>query len=125
MRVPSLQSPKSTRAAALFIVLAAFGLIALGCTRVHQQHQIIKLGYELREAQRELQEKQEEHRRLSLEFAVLTNPARLEQLASSLGMVRPGPEQLREIPRKAEPSMFSQRQQSKQYWALAGEDSAK
>ncbi len=85
--------------AALLVLFAAI-LLGIGLQRVHQRHQVIRVGYELNEARTNLLKLQEERNRLRLEESVLTSPARVEQIATSLGMVRPAPNQLRIIPSK-------------------------
>jgi cell division protein FtsL len=59
---------------------------------------VIRTGYELNVARAQLRVLQEEQNRLGLEESVLTNPGRIERLASALGMIRPTPDQLRVIP---------------------------
>lgn len=85
------------RVRAACLVLGAFALIAMGLFRVNRRHQVIQVGYELNERRAELRGLQEEGNRLRLEESVLTNPGRIEQLASSLGMIRPTPDQLRVV----------------------------
>jgi cell division protein FtsL len=90
------------------MVLLSIGGLALGLYRVEQQHQIIRLGYELNEARTTLRHLQEEENRLRLEESVLTNPGRIENLAGSLGMVRPGPDQLRVVKQRASVAVNAQ-----------------
>ena len=73
-------------------------MLALGLFRVHRRHQVIRIGYELSDRRAELRVLQEEQNRLRLEESVLTNPGRIERIATSLGMIRPTPDQLRIIP---------------------------
>lgn len=124
MKIQASPQPRRERALVACLVALALALIALGCVRVQQQHRIVKLGYELREAQGDLRRLEEEHRRLSLELSVLTNPQRLETLATGLGMVRPGPEQLRRVSRKEDaPRPLARRARANgAYWALADEE---
>ncbi len=86
-----------TRIRAACLVLGAFALLAFGLFRVHRRHQVIRIGYELSDRRAELRVLQEEHNRLRLEESVLTNPGRIERLATALGMIRPTPDQLRVI----------------------------
>tara|TARA_R110002096_G_scaffold16898_1_gene57578 strand:+ start:20499 stop:20801 length:303 start_codon:yes stop_codon:yes gene_type:complete len=88
------------RVRAALLVLFATALLAIGLHRVHQRHQVVRVGYELSEARGELRKLDEERNRLSLEESVLTSPGRIERIAASLGMVRPTPNQLRIIPSK-------------------------
>lgn len=79
---------------ALLGVLAIL-CIALGSRKVAREHDRIRLGYELSEAQRELRSEQEENRRLRLEYSVLISPERIRTLATAMGMKRPMPGQIR------------------------------
>ena len=88
------------RVRAALLVLFATALLAIGLHRVHERHQVIRVGYDLSEARVELRKLQEERNRLRLEESVLTSPARIERIAVSLGMLRPSPNQLRIIPPK-------------------------
>lgn len=86
------------RVKAALLVLFAGALLSIGLYRVHQRHQVIRVGYELTEARSEMRKLAEERNRLRVEESVLTSPARIERIAASLGMVRPSPNQLRIIP---------------------------
>lgn len=86
-----------TRIRAACLVLGAMAILAMGLFRVHRRHQVIRVGYELSELRTELRALQEEENRLRLEESVLTNPGRIERLATGFGMVRPTPDQLRVI----------------------------
>jgi cell division protein FtsL len=86
-----------TRIRAVCLVLGAMAILAMGLFRVHRRHQVIRVGYELSELRTELRALQEEENRLRLEESVLTNPGRIELLATGFGMVRPTPEQFRVI----------------------------
>lgn len=88
------------RVRAALLVLFAAALLSLGLHRVHQRHQVIRVGYQLNDARDELRQLEEERNRLRLEESVLTSPARIERIAASLGMLRPSPNQLRIIPSK-------------------------
>lgn len=59
-----------------------------------QQYKWIQHGYEIAEARQSLEQLKEEGRKLSVERANLSSPARIEELARDyLGMVPPGPSQ--------------------------------
>jgi len=84
--------------------LAIAGLVALaalvtifGLRQVAHRRAVVRLGYELSAATAELRRLDEQARRLRLEKSVLTNPGRIERLATGLGMVRPAPEQIRVV----------------------------
>jgi cell division protein FtsL len=85
----------NSRVKAVCVVLAGMCILALALFRVHRRHQVIRIGYELSEARTKLRSLQEEQNRLRLEESVLTNPGRIESLATALGMIRPTPDQLR------------------------------
>ena len=97
MKRLALKPVRSSRFAVLCVCGAAVLLAGLGVYRVHLQHQVVRLGYQLGEATVEKAQLEEEHRRLELERSVLTSPERIERLAESMGMVRPGPEQIRTV----------------------------
>ena len=78
----------------LMVLLGILG-IALGSRKIAAEHDRVRLGYELSEAQRELRQLQEENRRLRLEYSVLISPERIKTLATALGMRRPMPGQIR------------------------------
>lgn len=88
---------QNSRIAVALLVLAASSLTALGLMRVYHQHKIVRLGYELSEARQAFHSLEEEQNRLRVEESVLTNPGRIENLATALGMIRPTPDQLRII----------------------------
>ena len=77
------------------MVVFALAAALVGIAHVGRRQQVIQLGYLLSQATEALEREQEENRRLRLENSVLTDPARIEQLAESLGMTRPGPDQIR------------------------------
>jgi cell division protein FtsL len=79
------------------MVVFAMAAAIIGIAHVARRQQVIQLGYQLSRATEALEREQEENRRLRLEKSILTNPARIEQLAESLGMTQPGPDQIRVI----------------------------
>ena len=86
-----------TRRTLALMLVGSLSLLGLGLLRVEQRHEIIRLGYQLSEARDELEQVRQEQNRLRLEETVLTNPGRIEKLASSLGMIRPKPDQLKVV----------------------------
>ena len=72
-------------------------LTAVGLRHVADRRDVVRVGYALSSATAELRRLEEDNRRLRLERSVLTSPARIERLAAGLGMVRPGPEQIRVV----------------------------
>lgn len=89
--------PAPVKIAVMGMSILALVLMILGIAHVDRRQQIIRYGYELSRATEELASRQEENRRLRLEKATLTNPERIRNLAESLGMTQPGPEQIRII----------------------------
>ena len=87
--------PTSKRSLALALVLAAAVLVALGAYRVREQHRIVELGYELAEATAELREAREDNRRLRLELSLLTEPERIQELATEMGLAPASAGQIR------------------------------
>jgi cell division protein FtsL len=79
------------------MVVFAMAAAIIGIAHVARRQQVIQLGYQLSRATEALEREQEENRRLRLQKSILTNPARIEQLAESLGMTQPGPDQIRVI----------------------------
>lgn len=79
-------APGDRKLIGVMIVIACL-VTALAVARVRARHQIIALGYQLSRANAELQVEREMRRRLDLERAALTNPTRIRDLATQLGMV--------------------------------------
>lgn len=94
------------------MVAAAIALCALGTWRIHQRQAVLRLGYKLSAATATLQKARAKNRRLRLERSVLTNPARIERLAESLGLVQPAPGNVRVIhePAIAPPDQTKERE---------------
>lgn len=94
MRAQMVSHPRLTIAG---LVALAVLITALGLRRVAHRREVVRLGYELSSITAELRRLDEEARRLRLEKSVLTGPARIERLATGMGMVRPAPEQIRVV----------------------------
>jgi cell division protein FtsL len=95
MKGPTTAPRRSHRARVAALVMCAVMLALLGVRHVAGRQEVVRLGYELTEATAELRDRMEENRRLRLEKSVLTSPERIERLARSMGMVSPGPDQVR------------------------------
>src|SRR5262245_15181812 len=91
----ALAAAPPARVAVACGLIAAALVLAVGIFHVSRQKQILALGYRLAAARHELRLLREDNRRLRVEQSVLTSPDRIERLASSLGMLRPTPEQIR------------------------------
>jgi cell division protein FtsL len=89
-------APAARVAVACALIVSAL-LLAIGVFHVSRQKQILHLGYELSRSRNELRLLREENRRLRVELSVLTNPARIERLARSLGMIEPMEGQIRVV----------------------------
>jgi len=79
------------------MLLVAAGLCAGGIFVVGQRREAVRVGYGLGKAMAELRTLEEEERRLDLELNLLTAPARIERVASELGMIRPSPTAIRVV----------------------------
>lgn len=95
----SSSNPSVLRIALLAIV--ATSLAGIGVMHIHRRHQVIQLGYQLSDTNAELTKLEEESRKLTLELSMLTNPERIQALASAMGLVRPSPDQVRTMRPKA------------------------
>jgi cell division protein FtsL len=87
-----------TRRRLTLLCTVSVGVTGLGLLHVAEQHQIVRLGYELSQADRELHRQEEQNRRLRLELAHLTRPERIRQLAEALGLVMPSASEFRVLP---------------------------
>jgi cell division protein FtsL len=95
-------APGDRKLVTVMVVIAAL-ITALAVQRVRARHEIVRLGYQLTRATEEVRHERELRRRLELERATLTNPARLRALATELGMVPVSPDRIRVIPTPAVP----------------------
>lgn len=90
-------SGRGPRVAILAMVLAAGFAAFLAVGEIKRHHRLVQLSYDLSEVRQELREAETENRRLRLERSLLLAPERIERLAGELGMVRPGPTQIRKV----------------------------
>ena len=93
--------PTTIRSLVAIMVLVAALVTALAIVRVARRHEVIDLGYRLSQSASQLRHAHELNRRLELERATLTAPARIEAMATKLGMVPVPPEQIRLVPAHA------------------------
>ncbi len=95
-------TPSSCRG--LVALLICVGVIAASAAicQVWTRLRVIDYGYKISRATRTRTELTEANRRLRLEVALLTNPARIAQRASQeLGLAPPSPDQVRRLRRRA------------------------
>lgn len=91
-----IAAPRARVAVACALIIAVIaGSIAI--FHVSRRKEIVRIGYRLSDARQQLRDLREENRKLRLETSVLTNPARIERLARSLGMKRATPQQIRVV----------------------------
>jgi len=88
----------SVRPVVIAMVLAAALLTATAVIRVGNQHEVLRLGYELSKRSDEVRHLRELTRQLELERATLTAPDRIRNLATRLGMTQVAPDHIRVIP---------------------------
>ncbi|MEO7736001.1 MAG: cell division protein FtsL [Kofleriaceae bacterium] len=85
----------SVRLVVVAFVLAAALLTAIGVIRVTQQHEVLRLGFELSRRSEQVSKLHENRRRLELELATLAAPDRIRRLALQLGMTPVSPDRIR------------------------------
>lgn len=83
------------RVAVCAMALAAGFAAFLAIGEINRHHRLVEMSYELSGLRDELQVIENDNRRLRLERSLLLSPGRIERLATELGMVRPGPTQIR------------------------------
>ncbi|MEZ4364849.1 MAG: cell division protein FtsL [Kofleriaceae bacterium] len=90
--------PAQVRTLVLVMLAATALVLGLGIARVARRHEVVGLGYDLTRASAQVREARELGRRLELERATLTAPARIRALATRLGMHAAAPDQIRVVP---------------------------
>ncbi len=81
----STAAPRSRRTITVMTLVVVIAT-ALAVQRVRARHAVVRLGYQLSLANEEVRQLREAERRLELERATLTNPARIHTLAAAMGM---------------------------------------
>jgi cell division protein FtsL len=94
----AVRPPTTVRALVAIMALVATLVTALAVVRISRRHEVIELGYRLSRSAEKLRHARELNRRLELERATLTAPARIEAMATTLGMTAVPPEQIRVVP---------------------------
>ncbi len=79
-------APSSRRTITVMVLVATIAT-GLAVMRVRSRHEVVRLGYQLSKANEEARHLREAERKLELERATLTNPARINTLAAAMGMV--------------------------------------
>ncbi len=87
----------SLRPVIVAMVIAAIALAIGGAVRVSREHDVLRYGYELSKRARHVHVLQETRRRLELEQAMLSSPARIRRLATQLGMTTIAPDKIRVV----------------------------
>ena len=90
----------AVRPVVIALVIVAAMATAVGVVRVARQHEVLRLGYELSQQSEQVRKLREARRRLALEHATLSTPARIGRLATQLGMTRVAPDRIRVIGRR-------------------------
>ena len=85
---------------AIIMMIVIAGLVTtLAIAQIARRHDVVRAGFELSDATTKLEELRARHRDLEVERAMLTDPARLRDLATQLGMVPARPDQIRVVNR--------------------------
>lgn len=79
------------------MIIAASLLTAVAIARVSRQHEVLRLGYQLKQRSALVDRLREAQRQLQVESATLTSPERIKRLATSLGMTPIAPDRIRVI----------------------------
>jgi len=90
-------APPSRRTITVMVLVAAI-VTALAIMRVQSRHEVVRLGYQLSKVNEEVRQLREAERKLELERATLTNPARINTLAAAMGMVPAPAAAIRVVP---------------------------
>jgi cell division protein FtsL len=95
-------APPSRRTITVMVLVAAIAT-ALAVVRVQSRHDVVRLGYQLSKQNEEVRQLRETERKLELERATLTNPARINTLAAAMGMAPAPAAAIRVVPKAAPP----------------------
>lgn len=95
-------APPSRRTITVMVLITMIAT-GLAIMRVRSRHDVVRLGYDLSKANEEVHVLREAERKLELERATLTNPARINTLAAAMGMVPAPAAAIRVIPKTAPP----------------------
>jgi cell division protein FtsL len=87
----------SVRPIVIAMVIVALVLTATAVVRVTNQHEVLRLGYQLSKRSDEVRRLRELKRQLELERATLSAPDRIRKLATRLGMTQVAPDRIRVI----------------------------
>lgn len=90
-------APPSRRTITVMVLVAAI-VTALAIMRVQSRHEVVRLGYQLSKVNEDVRQQREAERKLELERATLTNPARINTLAAAMGMVPAPAAAIRVVP---------------------------
>lgn len=102
-------APAVRDAIIMMIVLAAL-VTTLAIAQIARRHDVVRAGYELSQETQTLEELRARHRDLEVEHAMLTDPSRLRELATQLGMVPAQPDAIRVVKRSKRVATGEQRE---------------
>jgi cell division protein FtsL len=91
-------APPSRRTITVMVLITIIAT-GLAIMRVRSRHDVVRLGYQLSKANEEVHVLREAERKLELERATLTNPARINTLAAAMGMVPAPAAAIRVVPK--------------------------
>jgi cell division protein FtsL len=91
-------APRSGRTITVMVLVTAIAT-ALAVMRVQARHDVVRLGYQLSKENEEVRQLREGERKLELERATLTNPARINTLAAAMGMLPAPAAAIRVVPK--------------------------
>ena len=91
-------APPSRRTITVMVLIAMIAA-GLAIMRVRSRHDVVRLGYQLSKTNEDLRQLRETERKLELERATLTNPARINTLAAAMGMAPAPATAIRVVPR--------------------------
>lgn len=91
-------APPSRRTITVMVLVATIAT-GLAVMRVQSRHDVVRLGYQLSKQNEELRQLRETERKLELERATLTNPARINTLAAAMGMAPAPAAAIRVVPK--------------------------
>lgn len=88
----------TSKSTVLLLVFAFVAVAAAAVAHVSLRLSVVRVGYDIGEAQHKRRALSEDRRQLTTELGMLRNPARVRELAEQqLGMTMPDPAQIRTV----------------------------